>query len=485
MNPAVLHDATPAGLNLRVLIVEDSEADTGLLVRELERFGYCVSWQRVASVPELQEALGRQPWDLVLSDYSMPGFNGLEALATVKAGGFDLPFILISGMVGEELAVECVRAGACDYLLKDRLARLGASVDRALSDAGERRSRQAAEEALRKSDQSYRTLVENAAEAIIVAQDGRLKFANAAGEALLGYAREEIASRRFDEFVHLDDRSMVLDRYRSRMQGLEAPSSYSFRIVNRSGDTRWVQISAVMIEWEGRPATLNFLSDITERQRVDEQLRAALREKETLLRELYHRTRNNMQVISSMLELQAAGVDDPVVQRIVQETRNRIRAMALVHEKLYRSQSLSTIRLDEYIVELVGLLQSTYQVTSNRIALAFDVEPVSTSIDVAMPCSLMVNELVSNALTHAFPGKRAGEIRVSLHREGSGSLVLEVSDDGVGQPAGFNWRETETLGLQTVVAIGEHQLQGSVTFEAGRGVTCRVCFRDDLYRPST
>jgi len=211
-------------------------------------------------------------------------------------------------------------------------------------------------------------------------------------------------------------------------------------------------------------------------------LERQLAEKELLLRELYHRTKNNMQVIQAMLELGAIHSEDERVLRVFRQTENRIRAMALVHEKLYQSQHLSRLDLSDYVQSLAELLFDTYRLTSERVELVVEMEPVLTLIDIAVPCGLVVNELLSNALEHAFPDGRPGEIYISLQRVGPGELELFVRDDGMGLPEGFDSRASESFGLMAVHSIVEHQLQGQVAFSNGEGLTCRIRFRDDLYQ---
>ena len=223
--------------------------------------------------------------------------------------------------------------------------------------------------------------------------------------------------------------------------------------------------------------------DITERVQADEQLRASLKEKEALLRELYHRTKNNMQVISSILALQAARIQDEQMLSIFRETENRIRSMALVHQKLYQSQNLSRIDLQEYVTDLVALLMQSHEASPDKIALVLDTESVSVLIDTAIPCGLVLNELLSNTFKHAFPGDRSGEIKIRLCRAQDGTVELEVSDDGGGVPEDSDLRKSNTLGMLTVFGIVERQLQGQVTVETEGGVAWRIRFKDDLYAP--
>jgi PAS domain S-box-containing protein len=221
--------------------------------------------------------------------------------------------------------------------------------------------------------------------------------------------------------------------------------------------------------------------DITERVRMEGRIKASLREKEVLLRELHHRTTNNMQVISAMLALQASHTKDERIVRVFQETENRIRSMALVHQKLLQSADLSSIDLKEYVSDLVNFLVASYGMRSDRISLILDVDSIPVLIDIAVPCGLILNELISNALKHAFPGDMKGEIRVRIGKTETGEMELQVSDDGVGVPQGFDFKSSDTLGLQNVFAIGQHQLQGEVVFEVQDGITCRIRFKDTLY----
>ncbi len=225
------------------------------------------------------------------------------------------------------------------------------------------------------------------------------------------------------------------------------------------------------------------VQDITERKQAEEKIKTALAEKETLLRELYHRTKNNMQVISALLDLQAAEIGDERLQVAFRDTQNRIHAMALVHEKLYQARDLSQVNLKSYIEDLARLLFSTYQVTANQIKLVTELDEALVTIDTAIPCGLILNELISNALKYAFPTGRAGQIHIRLHKTTAQEIQLRVADDGAGVPPGFDFRRDGHLGLQNVFVIGERQLGGQVNFETELGVTCQVVFRSPAHKP--
>ncbi len=224
-----------------------------------------------------------------------------------------------------------------------------------------------------------------------------------------------------------------------------------------------------------------FGKDITAQKTAEALAEKALAEKETLLRELHHRTKNNMNVILALLQMQADASDDEALRKALQETRNRIYSMSLVHQKLYEARHLSRINLKEYINDLVELLLSGYEISSERIVYLPEMEDVFTLLDTAIPCGLILNDLISNVLEHAFPGGRQGEIRVQLQRTENDEIILCVSDNGVGAPPGFDPRENAGLGLQTVFILAESQLKGRLYFDATQGMSCRLQFKDDLY----
>lgn len=225
------------------------------------------------------------------------------------------------------------------------------------------------------------------------------------------------------------------------------------------------------------------VQDITELKRVEEALQASLHEKEILLRELYHRTKNNMQVISSFLHMQFSKTRDKKVRQMFNDTQNRIRGMSMVHEKLYRSKDLSRLDLGEYTKELAGSIIASYKALRNKVTLSLDIEDIPVSIDAAIPWGLILNELVSNSLKYAFPGDRKGEITISMHRKGSGEISVSYSDNGVGFPPGFNLYQAKTLGMRLILNL-VYQLNGNLELENGTGVLFKISFKDrDRKRP--
>jgi two-component sensor histidine kinase len=215
--------------------------------------------------------------------------------------------------------------------------------------------------------------------------------------------------------------------------------------------------------------------DIAERQRTEETFKASLRQKEVLLREVHHRVKNNLQIISSLLSLQASSIQDPLIREMFMEAQNRVTTMALIHETLYQSSDQGMIDLGAYVRTLADQILRSYGVQAERITLRIQADEVLLDINQAVPCGLLLNELLSNCLKHAFPSDRTGEISIELRSDAGRRVTIIVRDTGVGFPAGVDFRDTETLGLQLVCTLAE-QLGGVLELEGDGGTSFKLTF---------
>jgi len=213
-------------------------------------------------------------------------------------------------------------------------------------------------------------------------------------------------------------------------------------------------------------------------RQANEQIEASLREKEVLLQEVHHRVKNNLQIITSFLDLQAGKIDDKKILEQLVESRNRILSMALIHDKLYQSSSLERIDFGAYVRNLVAELVDAYRIEPN-VRIEVEIEDLTLDIDAAIPCGLIVNELVSNAFKYAFEPDREGRLGVRMSREENGGLALVVSDDGVGFPDGFALEGASTLGMLVVRSL-VRQLRGEMSLGTGRGAEIRICFSGSI-----
>lgn len=361
VEPLRVHMGEP----LRVLQVEDSASDAALIERVLTRSGYVVYTERVVNEQEMRAALAKHPWDLIIADYRLPEFGAPSALSILHESGEDIPFIVVSGAIGEEVAVAMMRAGAQDYLLKDDLARLAPAVEREIRDVHTRRQRFQAELALTQRDQELQ-------------------------------------------------RQSVL-----------------------------------------------------------------LRQRETMLREIHHRVKNNMQVMSSLLSLQSRAVSNPAVSRMLEDNQNRIQSMALLHEILYQSEDLAMVDFSKYVRRIVEHLFRSYGIDHRQIRLHAELDSVCLELDDALPCALLISEVISNSLKHGFPNRREGDVCIELRSDIGNKVSIALSDNGVGLPEDVDWTTSRSLGLRLVRALAE-QLRATLDVRSRGGTEVKLIFQARL-----
>ncbi len=227
---------------------------------------------------------------------------------------------------------------------------------------------------------------------------------------------------------------------------------------------------------EKRTAALK--AEIEQRKRAQELINNSLKEKEALLREIHHRVKNNMQIISSLLRLESSSLKDKKSIDMYKDIQNRIITMSLIHEKLYNSGDLARIDIKDYIRDLVTGLFETYGFITGKVALKIDAENVSLGINPAIPCGLIINEIVSNSLKYAFPGEKTGEIKINLRSIEGNYIELIVSDNGIGLPKDMDINKTDSWGLRLVSILAEKQLQGELSLNRNNGTEFKIKFKD-------
>ena len=260
------------GKAIRLLIVEDVEDDALLLVREIRTGGFEPVFKRVDSGKDLAETLKTETWDIVISDYGLPGFNGIDALKIAKKHDPDIPFILISGAIGEEVAVRAMKEGAGDYLMKDNLKRLVPAIERELQDAGTRKARNEAVEALEESEKKYRLLVEDLNDVIYrTDRDGIINYISPVIQSLAGYDQSELIGQHFTKIIYEENLELLTNRFEELLSGVIKPSEY--RLIQKSGETVWVRSSSKLIyDGEDVVGVKGVLTDISEEKKLQSQL---------------------------------------------------------------------------------------------------------------------------------------------------------------------------------------------------------------------
>ena len=326
-------------------------------------------------------------------------------------------------------------------------------------------------------------IVESSVDAIVgITMERTVVSWNRAAERLFGYpAGEAIGSP--ISFVMPPDRvheeNQIIDRLK-RDEYID-----HFETVQRRKDGQEFPVSLTISPIKDATGKIigasKSVRDISDKKRAEEQIQASLREKEVLLREIHHRVKNNLQVIYSLLRLQSKLVTDPKASALFKDSQARVKAMALVHETLWQSKNLSRIDMPEYSRTLTRRLFESYGISSDTLGLNLNIAPVSFSMETAVSCGQLINELVSNCLKHAFPNGRTGDVTVELLSNGNDTYLLTVSDNGVGLPPDFEVGKAESLGWQLVPMLVE-QLNGTFELQESAGTTVRLTFSEIHYK---
>jgi PAS domain S-box-containing protein len=340
-----------------------------------------------------------------------------------------------------------------------------------------RRELEAAVAALRASEQRFRRLFEANIIGIAFSDfSGQEIEANDAFLELIGYTREDLQAGRIrwnmmtpPEYRHLDARAEA----ELKANGVCTPFEKEY--LRKDGRRVPVLIGVARLE-DAPEQCVGFALDLSERWRLEAQLRASLQEKEVLLKEVHHRVKNNLQVVASLLDMQADTIEDLSIRMLFENSQQRIQSIALIHESLYQSGDVvAQVNAAEYLPRLSQQLFEAYRSPGDRLSLRVHAEPVWLEVATAIPCGLLVTELVTNSFKHAFPDGRGGEIHLTLRQDPPGTCVLIVGDTGVGLPEGLDIRATESLGWQLVRLLTE-QLKGIIKLEGHRGATVTITF---------
>jgi len=311
----------------------------------------------------------------------------------------------------------------------------------------------------KRMEERFRRVVESAPNAMVMIREtGQIEMVNAQAELVFGYSREELLGQPVE--------MLVPNRFRAHHPGLRGsffgdPQSRPMGAgrdlfgLRKDGSEFPVEIGLNPIETEEGAMVLSAIVDISDRKHREDRIQAALKEKDVLLGEIHHRVKNNLQVIQSLLYLQSSKIEDEVALNLLTESQNRIKSMALIHQTLYQSKDFAEVDFQLFLDTLVPSLVSSYSFAGSPVTLSIDAAQVSLPIDAAIPCGLIVNELISNAMKHAFPGDAKGQIEVALTRDPNNEIVLSVSDNGIGMPGELDVANSNTLGLQLVTLLAD------------------------------
>lgn len=418
------------GDGIEVLIVEDSVTQAEQLRYILETNGYQV---RVANDGKkaLVSINERKP-TIIITDVVMPNMDGYELCRTIKGDDdlSDIPVIIVSYLSNVKDVIKGLESGADNFIIKPYDATYLLSRIEYILDNYKRSSDEMTESVLEITYNGMQYCIKSTRQQIL---DFLLSTYETAMQKNMDLVKTQEELEKFN-----DDLEKIVDE-----------------------------------------RTVSLKNEIIARKRVEEEINASLKEKEILLQEIHHRVKNNMQIISSLLRLQSDSIEDEQYHEMFKDSQNRIITMSLVHEKLYQSSNFSEINFGEYIRDITNNLAQSY--CRHGITLTIDTEDILLGINFAVPCGLIINELVTNSLKHAFPAGKEGEIKVSLHPKDDNMIELIVSDNGVGIPADFDIdsADQKSLGLRLVKILTENQLRGEIDLIRNAGTKFHIMFNGD------
>jgi PAS domain S-box-containing protein len=340
--------------------------------------------------------------------------------------------------------------------------------------------------ALQDNERRFRAIFHKTFQFIwLLKPDGTLLETNQTALEFMGLSAEVLINRRFWDMPCWN----LSKKNQQRLQEAIAQAAkgnfirYEVDVIGANGGILTIDFSikpitdetgeVIMLIPEGR--------DISDRKQVEEEIKASLKEKEILLKEIHHRVKNNLLVVSSLLEFQTEYINHPAIAKVFEDSQHRIYSMALIHEKLYQSKNLEKINFGEYIKNLVYNLINSYNISEERVRVEFNIDSVELNIETANPAGLIVNELVSNVFKHAFPENRRGKLALGLHQNSSKKILLTIKDNGIGFTPDLDFRNTESLGLQLVCTLAE-QLEGKLSLIKRNGTTFKLSFNELQYK---
>ncbi|QUH22592.1 PocR ligand-binding domain-containing protein [Methanobacterium alkalithermotolerans] len=336
---------------------------------------------------------------------------------------------------------------------------------------------------LQESEHKFRSILNNLPGAVfeLTAKKDGYRYLSYIGpriHEMFGFDQDKDIQMEIVRQLHPEDRESFLISIEESLSNAR-PFNHEARFITPSGE-KWFQVISTPVHCDEDLLYHGVILDIHDRKLAEQIMEKSLQEKKLLLQEIHHRVKNNMQIISSLMNLQAMEMDDEKTLKFIRDSQNRVKSMAIIHEKLYESTDLSRISFKDYLHNLISYLYDSYTIHPGRVKLKTMVNDFSFNIDTAIPLGLIINELASNSLKYAFPEEREGELCINLKKVGE-KFKLVVADNGIGFPEHFDYKNTTTLGLQLVNKLTQ-QLDGSITLDNKKGSKFIIEFSELEYR---
>ncbi len=337
------------------------------------------------------------------------------------------------------------------------------------------------------AEEKFRSLVENSLVGIYIIQEDIYAYTNPKHDEIFGYSRNEMLGMSLWKVIPEESKQPMREASQKRMSRNFDSLQYSYKALKKDGTIIDVEVRETKMQYNGSIAVIGTLQDITERKKAEEELirqrehlEKSLHEKELLLKEIHHRVKNNLQIIVSLLKLQSKYISDPKDLRIFNSSRSRVETMSLIHEKLYKSKDISDIDLGNYVKDLVTHILKAYKVDHEDISFNLKSDIIKLTIDTAIPCGLIINELINNTLKYAFPEGHHGKIDINITKADD-EITLEIKDNGSGIPASFDIANSDSLGLQLVETLIK-QISGTVDIDRTEGTKFIIKFKEIKYK---
>lgn len=466
-------------MHLKILILEDHTDDVELMLLELDKSSLDYEYQHVSDKEAFQQALEHYKPDLVLSDYNIPGYDGLEALADARNAYPFIPFIMISGTVDTDESIRyIVDHGVSDFILKDKMHRLKLTIQREMDNLEMKTQLDSTQQSLNERTRELELLSKVASRThigvIITDAEGYTDWVNDGFTELTGYCLKEIKNKKPGELLQGKDSDP--ETIEQISQNLKAQTSFTSELINytKSGEAYWVKLTIdPVFDTAGRLSSyIAIQENITENKNMElellqrnKELKQALQEKQILIQEVHHRVKNNLAIINALLTLELFDMEaDNQSRMVLERTINRIISIKEAHELLYDNTNFTHIDLYNYVKSLLTEIQSTFS-SDKAISIDLCVPETEMDINTLIPLGMLLNELFTNSYKYAFAGRNEGEIQLKVQQtDDPDTYTMLYKDDGPGLNKHIDLENPPTLGFEIIHTL-LNQLKATYTYD--------------------
>jgi PAS domain S-box-containing protein len=434
-----------------ILIIEDSSSDVQTIRDYFNNLSD--NQYEIIDCSTLSKGINllmHHKFDAVLLNLWLPDSSGLNTLKTIREAGIDLPVIVLTTEKNDEIGLELIKEGAQDYILKNQLR--SSNMEKSLKYAIERKHLLLE---LNKSLKLFEETFEQAAVGFSnLSFDGKYIKINKKFADILGYSKEELIEKSIEDITHPEDLEEDLRNLKNLINGRIDNYKIEKRYIRKEGSIIWVSLTRTGIRLNRKEYEYLFttIEDITERKKLEEGLKSIVTKKELLIKESHHRIKNNLQLVSSLLNISLLNLKENNAKDLLMDSQNRIRSISNLHEYLYKSSELNTVNIQHYLNNFLDYLRDSFSTDAHKIKLIKNINEFIIKNDLAVSIGLITNELITNAIKYAFRNREQGIIVVEAKKVDD-LILLVIKDNGVGLNQNISLKDAETLGFQIVNAL--------------------------------